>query len=149
MSAWREGQMTVEEFSAWADSFNQMHARFGRFFARSETREAARQYLRGLLSSAARKNCWQMAEAVGETDPQSLQRLLWDAVWEAEAVLEELQGYVGEELGEPSAIGVLDETSFVKKGQRSVGVKRQWCSPLGKTENCQVGVFLSYVTARG
>lgn len=141
--------MTSEEFTAWAESFERLHARFCRFFRRSETKEAARQYLRGLLSGANRKNCWQMAEAVGEKDPQRLQRLLWGATWDEDAFAREVREYVVEEFGHPEGIGVLDESAFVKKGTRSAGVKPQWCSCRGKTENCQVGVFLSYTSPRG
>lgn len=141
--------MTTEELAAWAEEFEAFHRRFAGFFARSEPREDARQYLRGLLSPVRRKNTWQMAEALGETGPQGLQRLLHSAAWDAEAVMQELRHCIQAEFGHPEAIAVLDETSFVKKGTRSVGVKRQWCGTLGKTENCQVGVFLAYCTPTG
>lgn len=141
--------MTTEDLESWATEFEQFHQRFAGFFCRSEPREDARQYLRGLLSPVRRKNAWQMAEALGETGPQGLQRLLHSARWDAEAVQAELQAFVMDAFGHPEGIGVLDESAFVKKGERSVGVKRQWCGTLGKTENCQVGVFLSYVSPAG
>src|SRR5579863_3794683 len=141
--------MTLDELEQWASDFERFHARFAPLFRRSEPRQAARQYLRGLLSSVRRKNTWQMAEALGERDPQRLQRLLFDAEWDADALRDELQSFVVEEFGHPEGIGVLDETSFVKKGTHSVGVKRQYCGTLGKRENCQVGVFLSYVSEQG
>ena len=86
--------MTVSEIDQYATEFEAFHARFGRFFVRSEPREAARQYVRGLLTTVPRKNCWQMAEATGAKDPQSMQRLLFGARWDADAVRDELQGYV-------------------------------------------------------
>ena len=141
--------MTTDELSAWEPAFEAFHARFAPFFPRREPREHARQYVRGLLAPVERKNTWQMAEALGEDDPQGLQRLLYSSAWDADAVCRELQRFVVEQFGDPAAIAVLDETAFVKKGNRSVGVKRQWCSPLGKTENCQVGVFLAYVSPNG
>lgn len=143
--------MTTHEpdLEAWAEHFAVFHARFAPFFGRSEPREAARRYLRGLLAPLPRKNCWQLAEAVGDDAPQELQRLLYQAHWDAEAVQAELQRFVVETFGHPEGIAVLDESAFVKKGVHSVGVKRQWCGTLGKKENCQVGVFLAYVSPRG
>ena len=61
----------------------------------------------------------------------------------------EVRRHVSEELGDPQAVLVLDPSSFVKKGKDSCGVKRQWCGRLGKTENCQVGVFLWYAGSLG
>jgi len=134
----------LEQLDQWAQEFEDFHARFAHLFARSEPREAARQYLRGLLAPVARKNCWQMAEMMGEEDPQSMQRLLYSARWEADEARDELQSFVVERFGDPGGIGVVDETGFLKKGTKSVGVKRQYSGTAGKVENCQVGVFLSY-----
>jgi SRSO17 transposase len=141
--------VTPEHFGEWQASFEAFHARFARFFRRSEPRAQARNYLRGLLSPVGRKNSWQMAEAVGEPDPARMQYLLYGAQWDADAVGQELQRFVVEQFGDPEGIAVVDESAFVKKGSQSVGVKRQWCSTLGKKENCQVAVFLSYVSPHG
>jgi SRSO17 transposase len=138
----------LEQMEQWAEEFEAFHARFSHIFARREPREEARQYLRGLLAPVARKNCWQMAEAVGEDDPQSMQRLLYSARWEADEARDELQAFVLEKFGDESSIGVVDETGFLKKGTKSVGVKRQYSGTAGKIENCQVGVFLSYFNGR-
>src|ERR1041385_1301134 len=137
------------ELDRWATDFETFHARFARFFRRSEPRKEMRQYVRGLLTPVQRKNMWQMAEALGEPHPQRLQCLLAMAQWDADAVCAELARFVVDEFGHEEAIAVIDETSFVKKGTHSVGVKRQWCSTLGKKENCQVGVFLAYVSPHG
>ena len=138
-----------EQVEQWAAEFEDFHARFAHVFVRSEPREEARQYLRGLLASVKRKNCWQMAEAVGEKDPQSMQRLLYHARWDADALRDELQRFVIERFGDQEGIGVVDETGFLKKGENSVGVNRQYTGTAGKVENCQVGVFLTYFNRQG
>ena len=90
-----------------------------------------------------------MAEAVGEADPQGMQRLLYAARWDADAVRDELIRFVAESFGDADGIFVMDETGFLKKGSKSVGVQRQYTGTAGKTENCQVGVFLTYVGPQG
>jgi SRSO17 transposase len=78
-----------------------------------------------------------------------MQRLLSSAVWDADGVRDDLRSYVLEQLGSESAILVIDESGFPKRGDKSAGVGLQYCGTTGQVENCQVGVFLSYVTARG
>src|SRR5258708_27777328 len=78
-----------------------------------------------------------------------MQRLLSSAVWEADLVRDDLREYVLEQLGQESAILVIDESSFPKRGKKSAGVKVQYCGTTGHGENCQVGVFVAYVTAKG
>ena len=141
--------MNPSEIEQYAAEFGSFHARFARFFVRSEPREAARQYLRGLLAPVTRKNCWQMAEVTGARDPQAMQRLLFGARWDADAMRDELQAFVIERFGEVDGIGIVDETGFLKKGTKSVGVKRQYCGTAGKIDNCQIGVFLTYCAGRG
>ena len=141
--------MTPDELDRWSTDFEEFQARFAPFFARSEPRAAARGYLRGLLTPVQRKNCWQMAEAIGEKDPQQMQRLLYSARWDEDGARDELQRFVVEQFGDEEGIGVVDETGFLKKGSKSVGVKRQYTGTAGKIENCQVGVFLTYFTRGG
>lgn len=131
--------------STIAASFDDFHAHFATCFQRSETRQRVQTYMRGLLAQVKRKNCWQMAEVMGERDPQGLQRVLYEALWEADAVCGRLRGVIRQRIGYMPGIGVFDESGFVKKGSQSVGVKRQYCGRVGKVENCQVGVFLGYV----
>jgi len=90
-----------------------------------------------------------LAEHAGEARPDGMQRLLSQAVWESDGVRDDLRSYILEQLGEEAAILVIDETSFPKRGQHSAGVGLQYCGTTGQVENCQVGVFLSYVTPRG
>src|SRR6266571_4467160 len=136
--------MTIEELEAWQEEFEQFHARFADLFERSESREQARKYLRGLLTEAERKNSWQVAEAVGDRIPDRMQRLLYRVPWDADAARDRLQRFVIETFGDDEGIGVVDETSFLKKGTHSVGVARQYLGAAGKLENGQVATVLSY-----
>ena len=126
-----------------------LHARIGRRFHRVEVRTRARRYLAGLLDRVERKNGWQLAEQSGERHPRGVQRLLDGARWDAEAVRDDLRAYVVEHLGDPGAVLVVDETGFLKKGTKSVGVQRQYSGTAGRRENCQIGVFLAYASSRG
>jgi SRSO17 transposase len=121
-----------------------MERRLAPYFARSESRQRARAYLRGLLSPAERKNSWQLAEVSGEATPYGFQHLLGRADWEADAVRDELRRYLIQHLRDPAAVLVIDETGFVKKGHHSAGVARQYSGTAGRVENCQIGVFLAY-----
>jgi SRSO17 transposase len=141
--------MTAEELEEWAADFTQFCSRFADVFGRREPRAQAAKYLRGLMSSVRRKNSWQMAEAIGDRTPDATQRLLYQARWNADRARDHLQQFVIEVLGEEDGIGVVDETGFLKKGIKSVGVKRQYCGTAGKVENCQIGTFLSYATSKG
>jgi len=135
---------------SWTEELDALDQRIAPHFSRSEVRRRAHDYLRGLLSAAERKNSWQLAEVAGNTTPYGIQHLLGRANWDAEQVRDELRGYVSEHLfGEEGAILIVDETGFIKKGDKSVGVKRQYTGTAGKTENCQVGVFLAYACDRG
>jgi SRSO17 transposase len=141
--------MHLEKGRHWSRAFDTFFAAFGSYFPRSESRESARQYVRGLLGAVTRKNCWQLAEAVGMTDPHALQRLLYEVPWEADAVCGQMRRLVLEQLGYEPGVGVIDDSGFLKKGDQSAGVARQYCGRVGKVENCQVGVFLSYATPLG
>jgi len=141
--------MTIEELEGWQEAFEQFHARFADLFERSESREQAKKYLRGLLAQADRKNGWQVAEAVGERIPDRMQRLLYRVPWDADVARDRLQQFVSETFGDEAGIAVVDETSFVKKGTHSVGVARQYLGAAGKLENGQVATVLSYTSSRG
>jgi SRSO17 transposase len=105
------------------EAFGKLHRRIGHRFCRSEARERTKRYLLGLLGSVERKNGWQMAEAFGEHHPQGVQRLLNSAKWDADAVRDDLREYIVEHLGdEESGVLIVDETGFLKKGEKSVEV---------------------------
>jgi SRSO17 transposase len=141
--------LDVAEVAAWAEGLEEVHARIAARFARSEPRERALAYVRGLLAPVERKNSWTLAERAGEASPDGMQRLLAAADWDAEAVRDDLREYVIEQLGDPAAVLVVDETGFLKKGTKSAGVARQYSGTAGRIENCQIGVFLGYATAAG
>ncbi len=126
-----------------------MHSRIAGRFHRVEARERAKRYLAGLLDRVDRKNGWQLAEHLGESGPQGVQRLLNAADWDTDAVRDDLRDYVIEHLGASDGVLIIDETGFLKKGTKSVGVQRQYCGTAGRIENCQIGVFLGYASATG
>ena len=136
--------------AGWSRALGKLHRRIGHRFARSEARERVKRYLLGLLGRVERKNGWQMAEAIREHDPQGVQRLLNAAKWDAEEVRDDLREYVVEYLAdEVTGVLIVDETGFLKKGQKSVGVAPQYTGTAGETVNCQVGVFLAYSSEKG
>lgn len=141
--------MTAEELDLWADDFAAFHARFAHLFGRTEPREQAIKYVRALLMTIDRKNTWQMAEALGDQIPDAMQRLLYRSNWDADQARDILQQFVIECFADEEAIGVVDETGFLKKGHRSVGVQRQYSGTAGKVENCQIGTFLTYASPAG
>jgi SRSO17 transposase len=118
-------------------------------FSRRDLRERAEHYLRGLLSQVDRKNSWQLAEAAGADTPHGFQRLLGRARWSADDVRDDLQHYVAEHLSDPQGVLIIDETGFLKKGNKSAGVSRQYSGTAGRIENSQIGVFMAYRSHRG
>jgi len=140
---------TPADVCRWVQTLFHVHARIAPRFARSEPRHRVLAYLQGILSETERKNGWHLAEHAREARPDGMQRLLSQAVWDTDGVRDDLRAYVLERLGNDSPILVIDETSFPKRGHKSAGVAMQYCGSTGQVENCQVGVFLCYVTARG
>jgi SRSO17 transposase len=138
-----------QEIGGWTLKLQQLHERIAPHFARPEPRKRALLYLQAILSEVARKNCWHIAEQANQEQPYGMQRLLSSAVWDCDGVRDVLRSHVLEQLGTQGAIAVLDESSFPKRGNKSAGVKKQYCGNTGRVENCQVGVFLSHVTERG
>jgi len=118
-------------------------------FARVESRRRARRFVLGLLADLPRKNCWTLAEHAGDATPDGMQHLLARASWDADGVRDDLRDYVVEQLGDPGAVLVVDETGDVKKGVCTAGVQRQYSGTAGRIENCQVAVYLTYAAPRG
>src|SRR5438132_13737674 len=139
-----QGENEVALLTNGAQELAALHERIGPHFQRAEVRERVGRFLRGLLSRIERKNGWQLAEELDESGPQGVQRLLNAAAWDEEAVRDELRAYVLEHLEEEHGVLVVDETGFVKKGKKSVGVARQYSGTAGRRENSQIGVFLLY-----
>ncbi|MBF6596521.1 MAG: IS701 family transposase [Thermaceae bacterium] len=140
---------TLADVIRWRGFLVQLHARLASYFARPQPYQRLLRFLQGIVSQVARKNGWQLAEQARETTPYGMQRLLSQAVWDGDGVRDEVRAFALEHLGTSEAIVAIDETSFPKRGKHSAGVKKQYCGTTGQVQNCQVGVFLSYITARG
>jgi SRSO17 transposase len=133
----------------WTTAFQDLGQRITGSFVRQASHQQALAYLQGLMSLVERKNGWQVAEELGEATPYAMQHLLDRAKWDCDGMRDALRAYVCEMLAAPNAVVVIDETGFLKKGHKSVGVQRQYSGTAGRIENCQVGVFLSYASSRG
>jgi SRSO17 transposase len=142
--------MDEMDFAQLASRLATFRHRFAPYFGRPEAQRRAGQYLHGLLvQQTDRRNCENLAEAVDGATARAFQKLLTESPWAWEPVITELQAFVGERLAAPEGIFVCDDTGFAKQGAKSVGVARQYSGTLGKVGNCQLGVFLAYVSARG
>ena len=141
--------VTRAEAARWARGLDEVAGRIAPRFVRAEPRRRAVAYLRGLLAPVERKNGWQLAEAAGDATPDGVQDFLARMHWDADAVRNDLQAYVVEHLGDAGAVLVLDETGFLKKGEKSAGVQRQYSGTAGRIENCQLGVFLGDASPHG
>ena len=135
--------------AGWMRELERVAVRIGAFVPRPESRARLGRFLRVTVAGDARRNGWQLAEAAGDATPQGMQRLMASAAWDVDAVRDDLRAYVGEALGPTDGVLIVDETGFLKKGTKSAGVQRQYSGTAGRIENCQIGVFLAYATARG
>ena len=120
---------------------------FAARLASSEQRQHTREYVAGLFSDVKRKNSETIAY-LHDQDRQAMQKFIGQSPWENRPLIEELSQQIGRELGEPDGVLVFDPSAFKKQGRDSVGVARQWCGRLGKIDNCQVGVYLGYVSRK-
>jgi SRSO17 transposase len=137
------------DVQVWNVYWAEIERRIAPIFARSDALSRAMSYLAGLLSPAERKNSWQLAEISGAPNPYGFQHLLGRADWNPDVLRDKLRTYVTDYLAESNAVGVIDETGFLKKGRYSAGVARQYSGTAGRIENCQIGVFLAYATLHG
>jgi SRSO17 transposase len=143
-----DAEVSPDDVRGCADHLQRFLGRYLPLFAREEQRRHAGAFVRGLLSGLQRKSIEPIAAHAG-IPRKNLQHFVGAGVWDDEAVAAAMRRHVAEELGEPEGIIVLDPSGFPKKGEDSCGVARQWCGRLGKKDNCQVGVFLAYVSSRG
>lgn len=141
---------------SWVLSLHLLHQRLAPLFARPEVHHHALLYLQALLSDIPRKNGWQIAEQAREAHPYGIQRLISRAVWDQDALRDLLRDLVCQTLHPPSSVPstvfpvlAVDESGCPKRGRHSAGVAHQYCGASGTVANCQVGVFLSSVTALG
>jgi SRSO17 transposase len=135
--------------AGWVEEFACGFARIAGRFRRREPRLQARSFLLGVLSDVDTRSCWQLAEQAGDTSPQAMQRLLGEAVWDADAVRDDVRGYVVDAIGDPGGVLILDDTGDLKAGHHTVGVQRQYTGTAGRIENAQVSVFCAYATPAG
>ncbi len=151
MMARPDRDVSVDVVRDWASDFSSLWERAGRCFRRRDTRGHAEGYLRALLGRMERKNGWQLAEYLGAEHPYPVQHFLGRANWSADTLRDEVLRYSREHLTTSRESGVLivDETGFLKKGDKSVGVQRQYSGTAGRIENCQIGVFLALASSRG
>jgi SRSO17 transposase len=156
---------SLQEIGTWPLALIHLHQRLAPSFARPEPYHLALLYLEAIISNTPRKNGWQIAEHAKQARPYGMQRLLSRAIWDENGVRDVLRTFLLHCLSLPSLLQsdvqnpdgpqtpfpvlVLDESGFPKRGSKSAGVGRQHCGNTGHVENCQVGVFLSYVTATG
>jgi SRSO17 transposase len=134
---------------AWEGELSALKQRVGTVFSRRELTETSGAFLDGLLSGVERKTGWLLAEQAGAARPYRMQSLLGRSRWDAEALRDAVRAYAMEALGDADGVLVVDETGFLKKGEHSVGVARQYSGTAGRIENCQIGVFLSYASRWG
>ncbi len=133
----------------WRAKFIAFFSMFFAGLARREVTDAAESYLESLSRPLAAKNCWSIAEARGASDPQAHQRLLRTAVWDEDKLNARRRQAVVDTLGGSDGVLIFDETGFVKSGDKSAGVYRQYSGTAGKIENCQIGVFAAYASSKG
>lgn len=141
--------MDAEALRSLKPELESFLAQYAADFGREENRGHARTMVQGLLAGGDRRNVENIAEAVEDGVVRTLQKFISQGVWEDRQVLKTLRQQVRSELGSEDGVLIVDETGFPKKGTKSVGVARQYSGTLGRVDNCQVGVFLSYCSPQG
>lgn len=141
-------KVVPKELEECLDRLKEFLEPYGAHLHRRELREHGDDFIRGLLSDLERKSTEPIAERAQE-DRRSLQRFIGESPWDHVPLIEELCAQAVKGIGSPQGVLVLDPSAFPKKGTESVGVARQWCGRLGKIDNCQLGVFLGYVSNGG
>ncbi len=153
-TTWDDARPSLQEIGSWPLALIRLHQRLTSYFARPEPRHHALLYLQAIVSEIPRKNSWQIAEHAKQARPYGMQRLLSRAIWDEEGVRDEVRTFIlhclSPEVSQaPFPVLVMDESGFPKRGSHSAGVQKQYCGATGQVDNCQVGVFLSYVTTAG
>jgi SRSO17 transposase len=143
-----ECQVAPEIFDQVLPRLETFMAPFVERFCRQEPDQHAQTYVCGLLSDVERRNVESIAYRFGQ-DRLPLQRFIGWAPWDDAPLRQELTQQVAQQLGQEEGVLVVDPSGFPKSGRESVGVARQWCGRLGKVDNCQVAVYLGYVSGQG
>ena len=142
-------EMLPSDVESFMDELRMFQSAFHDCFSRSEPREHFFDYMVGQFSPLERKSIEPMALEVAGGNIRGLQRFISDGVWDEDQMRWIYHHLVADEMGAGDGVLIFDETGFVKKGTDSAGVARQYCGPLGKVDNCQVGVFTGYATRHG
>src|SRR3954471_23721648 len=135
--------MDISQLRRLKSRLNKLFKTFAHSFLRKVTRAHLPVYISGQLSDLPDKSVEPIAVAAGVA-PRTLQEFLSQLKWDEDRARDRLHDLVRTDHSGPHAIGLFDETSFVKKGDKTPGVKRQWCGAVGKKENCMVTVHLGY-----
>src|SRR6187455_482240 len=133
----------------WCVELRQVKDDLQSLFAHPSVATSAAAFLDGVPGPERRKTGWMRAEAAGDSGPWRQQAVLGRSHWDADALRDMVRDYALETLASPGAVLVLDETGFLKQGQSSCGVGRQYTGSAGKIANCQIGVFAAYVSRHG
>jgi len=136
----------IEDFSNELKGF---HENFRDCFSRSESRDHFYNYMVGQFSELERKSIEPIALAVKEGNIRAMQHFVSDVIWDDDKILHKYRNMVADDLGDPNGVLIFDETGFIKKGDDSIGVGKQYCGSIGKVENSQVGVFAAYASPYG
>jgi SRSO17 transposase len=142
-------EIDTDDFDDFLDELKVYHDQFQGCFSRIEPRENFFEYMVGQFSNLERKSIEPIALKTSSRSVRAMQRTVSELRWDEDKMLDTYHGLLCDDLAEPDGVLIFDETGFVKKGKNSAGVKRQYCSPLGKVENCQIGVFAAYASTNG
>jgi len=142
-------ELDKSDIADFGNELRGFHEQFADCFQRSEPRDHFFNYMAGQFSDLERKSIETIALALEDGNVRSLQRFVSEAPWDDDKMMTKYRSSVNDDLGSPDGALIFDESGFVKKGQNSVGVARQYCGTIGKVDNCQVGVFTGYVSEYG
>jgi SRSO17 transposase len=117
----------------WHALVDELMSRTAGRFGRAEPRRRAQAFVLGLIAGLPRKNCWTIAEHAGDASPDGMQHLLERARWDADAVRDDVRGYVAGRLADPQAVLVVDETGDVKKGTATAGCSGSTPAPRARS----------------
>ena len=138
-----------KDITDFIQELKDFHEQFQQCFSRQEPRDNFFQYMVGQLSQVERKSIEPIALSVKDGKVRAMQFFVSDVVWHDEEVVSVYRSMIREDMGDPDGVLIFDESGFVKKGDDSAGVARQYCGNIGKVENCQVGVFAAYASRHG
>lgn len=142
-------RLEKDDIKDFIEELRGFHQEFHDCFYRSEPRESFFLYMAGQLSELERKSIEPIAIKIEGAKVRPMQRAISEVVWNEDKMLRKYHGMIAHDMGDPDGVVIFDESGFVKKGNDSIGVARQYCGTIGKVENCQVGVFEAYASRHG